>query len=121
MQTEEFIAISPESILNLLRDRYGYNEAGHTDQRRQRPRWPFPGTAELWIPNEQGEEQCVLARALNLNPDGVGILIDSEVTPGAKLSIAIHQPEVTFYGQATVRHCRAIEQGYHAGLSFVYD
>ncbi len=120
MQTEEFITITHDSILNLLRERYGYDETGHSDARRGRLRWPFPGTTELWIPLPDGEEDYLLARALNLSPAGVGILCDEELQVGAEISIAIHQPEATFFGKATVRHCSNTGDSFHCGLEFVY-
>lgn len=115
---DEFIPISETSILTILRERYGYTEEGYEDTRRARPRWPFPGTVELWVASAGGEEECVLARALNLSATGVGIMLDEALDVGQQLKIAIHQPEATLFGEAVVRHSRLTEHGSHAGLEF---
>ena len=120
MQTDEFISLTEDAVVAILRQRYGYADEGYRDQRRDRPRWPFPGTVELWVPHQNGAEQYLLARALNLSTTGVGILVDSEMSPGQEVSIAIHQPEATLLGKAVVRHCAPAANGNHVGLEFLY-
>ena len=120
MQTEEFIQITRKAVLSILQDRYGYSEDGYVDSRRGKPRWPFPGTVELWIPLPDGEQEYILARALNLSSKGVGVLIDDPLEVGSEVSIAIHEPEATLFGKAMVRHSAAIDHGILAGLEFVY-
>ncbi len=119
MQIEEFVPITAASIEQVLRQRFGYSEEGYADQRRTRPRWPFPGTVELWIPDESGEEEYVLARALNLSPKGVAIITEDDLAVGSTVSIAIHQPETTFLGKATVKHRTPMEKGHRVGLEFI--
>ncbi len=119
MQLEEFVPITSASIEEVLRQRFGYSEDGYDDERRVRPRWPFPGTVELWIPDDFGDEEYVLAKALNLSPKGVAILSDDELEIGMQLSIAIHQPETTFVGKAIVRHRTEDLRGHRVGLEFV--
>ncbi len=119
MQLEEFVEITAASIEEVLRQRFGYSEDGYGDERRGRPRWPFPGTVELWVPDESGEEEYVLAKALNLSPKGVAILSEDDLRIGMTLSIAIHQPETTFLGKAIVRHRTPTERGHRVGLEFV--
>jgi hypothetical protein len=120
MLTDEFIPISEKAIAAILHDRFGCTDDGQVDPRRRLPRWPFPGTVELWIQDANGEAEHELGRALNLSLGGVGIMIDRELTPGQSFEIAIHQPEATLYGRATVRHCTVTDSGHHAGLEFQY-
>ncbi len=121
MQTDEFVPISADNIHTILRERYGYPDVPHSDARRRHPRWPFPATVELWVPDASGGERHVLARGLNLSSAGVGILMDEEISPNVELSVAIHQPEATLFGKAVVRHATLTEHGNHVGLQFVYD
>lgn len=118
---DEFVTISEEVVFKLLSERYGYTEEGFRDGQRARPRWPFPGTVELWLTDPSGEESYLLARALNLSPGGVGILVEEPMDPDRRLRVCIHQPEMTLMGDVVVRHCNAIENGYHCGLQFSYS
>jgi len=121
MQTEEIIPITADSVLDLLRERHGFIPEPADGERRQRPRWPFPGTVELWIPDDDGGETYVLARALNLSTMGIGILSDEEeLRVGCKVNIAVHQPEATLFGMAVVRHATQTPDGQVVGLQFLY-
>ena len=86
-----------------------------------RPRWPFPGTVELWVANENGVDELRFGTCLNLSPNGIGITTDFELEPGLELPLAIHQPEVSLHGRAAIRHCNEIESGYYMGLEFLFD
>ncbi len=121
MDALEFCALSEEAVARLLKGRQPKEQAGHISGRRKAPRWPFPGTVELWVPDAEGIEQHTLATSLNLSLHGVGIRIDDELPVGATLSIAIHEPEVSFHGRAIVRHCTRIDEGYYIGMQFDFD
>lgn len=120
MLTEEFVPITADAILDLLRERYGHAPEQSDPDRRRRPRWPFPGTVELWIPDENGDELYLHARALNLSPLGLGILADDDLPVGRRVSLAIHQPEFTLFGDAVVRHASPTTDGRLVGLQFLY-
>jgi hypothetical protein len=92
-----------------------------TKGRRRAPRWPFPGTVELWIPEADGQERYTLATSLNLSLQGMGMRCDEELSEGTELAIAIHEPEVSFHGRAVVRHCTEFEGEYLIGLQFLFD
>ena len=50
---------------------------------------------------------------------------DHYFEPGTVLEIALHLPEATLCGQATVRYCAQVEaedqERYVAGLEFIFD
>lgn len=119
MQTEEFIRISPEAIMKILCERYGYHDHDKdAGGRRRQMRWPFPSAIELW---REGEDDYRLGRALNLSLGGIGALMESPVDPGKRLNVAIHEPEATLYGEVTVQHCAPSgNNGHHVGLEFTY-
>lgn len=120
MQTDEFVPITEATILSILSERHGAADGPFAGNRRAHNRRTFPGTVELWVGRPNGEDDYLLARALNLSPAGVGILLDEALDAGAEVNVAIHQPEVTLFGKAVVRHSRLTEYGTHAGLEFVY-
>ncbi len=121
MEAVEFIKLTKKSVAKLLASRGVIGDAPAETGNRRLPRWPFPGTVQLWVPDEDGVEQLVLATSLNLSQLGVGIKTDDSLPTGLKLLIAIHEPEVSLQGQAIVRHCTEVDGGYYVGMEFVYD
>ena len=121
MDTTEICPLSKEAVSKLLLERAGDVDEGALNGRRKAPRWPFPGTVELWIPDEAGVEQYALATSLNLSVHGIGIKTDDALPINMELAIAIHEPEVSFHGRATVRHCTEVEDGYYVGMQFLFN
>lgn len=120
MEAAEICPLSRSALGKLLADRDA-TAPDQTDKRRRKvKRWPFPGTVELWIPDELGLEHYTLATSLDLSLDGVGIRCEEPLKRGLHLAIAIHEPEMSFHGHAQVRHCTAIEDEYLIGLQFVF-
>ncbi len=117
---QEFLPLTEQAVTQLLENRYGYTDKEVGDSRRRKPRWPFPGTIEVWVPVDDGEEH-LLGRGVNLSPNGVGAILDVALKPMQSVPIAIHEPEATLYGRAEVRHCAPHEEGYFVGLQFVFD
>lgn len=116
----EICPLSQPAIAELLHQRLDRGVHGR-DCRRLAPRWSFPGTVELWIPRQNGEEHT-LATSINLSATGIGIRADEPLRPGLELGIAVHEPEVSFHGRAIVRHCTQCPPGYYiAGLEFLFD
>ncbi len=118
MEAAEICPLARDTLAELLtgRNTTAADKAGK--RRRKVPRWPFPGTVELWIPDELGIERYALATSLDLSLDGVGIRCDEPLSPGLELAVAIHEPEVSFHGRAIVKHCTEIEDEYLIGLQF---
>lgn len=117
MKSTEFCQLNKSNVAELLASR-NLKQAGPND-RRKSPRWPFPGTAELWIPRDDGTEDYVLATSLDLGSEGVGIRCETPLEPGLELSIALHEPEKTFHGRARVCHCTEMEDEYLIGIQFI--
>ncbi|UCE62094.1 MAG: PilZ domain-containing protein [Phycisphaerales bacterium] len=122
MDATEISPLTEEAIAKLLDDRNVRTPSKPYDNgRRQTPRWPFPGTVELWVPGEDGVEEHQLATCLNLSLGGVGMLADIELPVGLELALAIHQPEMSFHGRGAIRHCTAVEPSFYIGLEFLFD
>ena len=121
MDATEICPLTRDAVSELLAARNPADGDRRGSPRRRVARWPFPGTVELWIPEEDGGERYALATSLNLSTDGVGIRSDEELPSGAEVAIAIHEPELSFHGRGVVRHCTAIENEYLVGVQFVYE
>ena len=122
MDTAEICALTEQSVGELLAKRQSWASRADASGRRRTMRWPFPGTVELWIPDEDGGERYALATSINLSIDGIGIRADEELPPGLQLAVAIHEPEMSFHGKAVVRHCTETETGsFIVGLQFLFD
>ncbi|MEK6677549.1 MAG: PilZ domain-containing protein [Planctomycetota bacterium] len=128
MDVTEFCPLTEEAICNLLEARQGFlprdrrNASRNTPTRRQVTRWPFPGTVELWIPDRYGVEQYTLGSCVDLSRNGAGVQCDRSIPVGMELALAIHQPEATFHGRATVRHCSPRDDNeYYIGVEFSFE
>lgn len=121
MDTSEICALTQEAVMKLLAERAARAGDYGVNGRRKAPRWPFPGTVELWVPDENRIERHTLATSLNLSAYGIGIRIDDALPVGLELAVAIHEPEMSFHGRAVVRHCTEIEDGYYVGMQFGFN
>ena len=121
METIEIFPLTQTAIEDLLNARAGADPDRRRKNRRQIERWPFPGTIELWVPDEDGVEQYSLATSLNLSLEGVGVRCDDPLDIGMELAIAIHEPELSFHGRAVVRHCTEMAGDYLIGMQFVFE
>ena len=121
MDTSEICALTEDAVAKLLAERAAKAGGSGTNGRRGTPRWPFPGTIELWIPDENSTEQHTLATSLNLSAYGIGIETEDPLPIGLELAIAIHEPELSLHGRAVVRHCTEIEVGYYVGMQFGFS
>lgn len=121
MESVEVCSLTEASIAKLLTGRHERKSDAAVGGRRKMPRWPFPGTVQLWIPDENGVDEHTLATSVNLSEDGVGILVDDELPIDLELTIALHEPEASLQGRAVVRHCTRIDERYYMGLQFVFD
>ncbi len=121
LDTTEFCILTEETLAALLSSRAAASSDRAGDERRSAPRWPFPGTVELWLTDDSGVEELRLATCVDLSCHGVGIKAEFELEAGLELALAIHQPEVSLQGRAVVRHCTEIETGYYMGLQFLFE
>lgn len=121
METIEIFPLTEDAVAGLLLKRESMHVGSNGRAQRNAPRWPFPGTVELWIPGEDGLERHVLATSINLSKDGMGVRCEEELPLDMKLEIAIHEPEASFHGQAIIRHCTPIPSGqYMIGVQFLF-
>ena len=100
MDATEFCVITKQNVADLLAGRKTGETTAPGRERRKTPRWPVPGTVELWVANENGVDELRFGTCLNLSPNGIGITTDFELEPGLELPLAIHQPEVSLHGRA---------------------
>ena len=121
MEATEICPLTKATIAELLQGREADLAEYASDERRRSPRWPFPGTVEVWIPQENGEERYLLATCENLGRGGVGVRCDEELPVDWELPIAIHQPERSLHGRAIVRHATWTPKGYYVGMEFVFE
>ncbi len=121
METTEICPLTEDAVAELLARRAGGQRTVKAKGKRKVSRWPFPATAELWVPEENGIAHHALGTTLNLSFHGVGIRCEEPLTVGLELAIAIHEPEMSFHGRGVVRHCTAIEEDYLVGLEFLFD
>jgi hypothetical protein len=122
MDATEFCALEPDSIAKLLSSRQKSIRPSNWHGRRNAPRWPFPSTVELWVPDAHGEDHYSLATSINLSTTGIGLKLDEPIPAGTSLAIAVHEPEMSFHGRAVVRHCTETNHGFSiAGLQFLFD
>lgn len=121
METTEICRLTEAAVAKVLVGRGVAAPHMRAKGRRSLPRWPFLGTAELWIPEGDDTERYELATSLNLSLVGVGIRCDEPLEPGVELSVAIHEPEVSFHGRAVVRHCTEMEGDFLVGLEFLFS
>lgn len=121
MDAERIVKLTPESIRELLDDHRIKTVPKRAPGQRREERWPFPGTVELWLPEQCYGERHVLATLHNLSPHGLAMRARRPIDRDTRLSLAIHQPELSCYGRAIVRHCTRAQAGYLVGVEFSFD
>jgi hypothetical protein len=122
MRTEEIAKLSRKLIADLIHKREQSEEAVlvEKDERRQHPRWPFPGAIEIWLSGNDAEQRW-FASCANLSRTGIGMFMDRPLEAGMAVELACHFPEVTVCGAATIRHCTQTPAGYIVGAEFNFD
>lgn len=122
MDATEICALTPEAVTELLTARHQAGKHLNWHGRRNAQRLAFPGTVELWLPDENGGERYALATSINLSTTGIGLKADEPIESGTVVGVAIHEPEMSFFGRAVVRHSTETEHGFSiVGLEFVFD
>ena len=120
MIADEIVKLTPEAIAKLLRTREAPDAEYDGAERRDAPRWPFPGAIELRPADADGGTQW-FGTCRNVSETGLGMTCDQYLDPGDRLDIAVHLPEASFYGQAIVRYCKEVRGQFMAGLEFLFD
>ena len=124
MKTDEIVKLTREGIAELLSSRAAPEDECPGHERRKSPRWPFPGAVELRPVGANDDELC-FGSCRDLSQNGVGLICDDPFETGTPLDIALHLPEASFCGKATVRYCAQIEgeneEEYVMGLEFDFD
>ncbi|MHC4697469.1 MAG: PilZ domain-containing protein [Planctomycetota bacterium] len=121
MDATEISPLTEEAIARLLAGRQRPPSEPATNGKRRTPRWPFPGTVQLWIPDEDAVDQHYLATCMNLSLHGLGMMSDIKLPVGLEFTLAVHQPEASFQGRAVIRHCTEVDNRYFIGVQFVFD
>jgi len=121
MDAEKIVKLSPESIRELLDAWRVKQHPKHEPDARRKERWPFPGTVEVWLPDECYGERHVLATLHNLSEGGLAMRARRPVPTGTRLSLAVHEPSLSCYGHAVVRHCTRASVGYLVGVEFIFN
>lgn len=117
MQTDEIFKLTRESIHELLHSRLPLPDASVQGERRHSPRWPFPGTVEIYL----DENTECLGTCRNLNETGFGMSCDRYFEPESRVKFAVHLPEASFCGAGVVRYCMHTPRGYMTGIEFDFS
>ena len=120
MDAEQIVKITPTAIQELLDARARKLGRSEPAGVRREERWPFAGTVEVWLPDECYGDRHVLATLHNLSPNGLAMRSRRPIPTGTRISLALHQPEMSCYGHAVVRHCTRVSVGYLVGVEFQY-
>lgn len=122
MDAERIVKITPQSIRQLVESRsVKAVDKPRSNEYRKSERWPFPGTVEVWLPEDAYGDRHLLATLHNLSIEGLAMRTRRPVQVGTKLSLAIHQPSLSCYGHAIVRHCSGAPVGYLIGVEFDFE
>lgn len=121
MDAEKIVKLSPDVVRELIDVQQVEAVAKTAPGNRREERWPFPGAVEVWLPEQCYGERHMLATLHNLSPHGLGMRARRPVPVDTKVSVAIHQPALSCYGHAMIRHCTQAHVGYLIGMEFIFD
>ena len=121
MDAERIVKLTPEAIHELMGAQNVKAESKQAVERRQEERWPFPGTVEVWLPDDCYGERHVLATLHNLSSTGLAMRTRRPIPTDTRISLALHEPALSCYGNAIVRHCTRATVGYLVGVEFFYE
>jgi hypothetical protein len=122
MDAEKIVKLTPAVINELLAARQVNTiDKEPSAENRRAERWPFPGTVEVWLPEGSYGEGHLLATMHNLSAEGMAMRTRRPIPVGTRVSIAVHQPLMSCYGNAIVRHCTPASIGYLVGAEFVAE
>ena len=121
MDAERIVKLTPETIRELLDSQRIDVHSKNMPCNRRDERWPFPGTVEVWLPDECYGERHLLATLHNLSPNGLAMRTRRPIPSATRVSLAVHQPALSCYGHAIIRHCTRAPVGYLVGVEFDFQ
>ena len=121
MDTSEFVKLTRKTVADLLEHSHPDSADEEPLRRRREPRWPFPGTVELWVPEPDGTERQIFATSINVSLNGLAIRCDEGIALGTSLPIAVHLPQATYLGHAVARHISETPSDFLIGLQFTFE
>lgn len=121
MDADSIVKLTPDAIRELLESRDVNCKAQGGPGRRTQERWPFAGTVEVWLPEGSYGERHILATLHNLSFGGLAMRTRRPIPADTKITLAIHEPELSCYGAAVVRHCTSASVGYLVGVEFDFE
>ncbi len=121
MDTERIVKMTPDAIRELLSSHVPPGAKPQPALGRREERWPFPATVEVWLPAECFGEMHLLATMHNLSAHGLAMQIKRPIAPETRITLAIHEPELSCYGDAIVRHCNQAGPNYLVGVEFLFS
>jgi len=121
MDAEQIVRMTPESVRELIDARAIKTHPRTAPGKRVQERWPFAGTVEVWLPSESYGERHLLATMHNLSVSGLAMRTRRPIASETRIELAIHEPELSCYGKAIVRHCTPAPAGYLVGVEFDFD
>lgn len=120
VNTENIVKLTPDVIRTLLDSRRPSPPQPHERCQRRELRWPFSGTVEVWLPETCYGERHILATLHNLSPHGLALRAERPIPKDTLIKLAVHEPLLTCYGDAVVRHCTQAHVGYLVGVEFIF-
>jgi hypothetical protein len=120
MDAEEIVRLTPGAIQELVDSHKIKATPKVLPGQRREERWPFPGTVEVWLPDGSYGDRHVLATLHNLSRHGLAMRARRPIPVDTKISLAIHEPELSCYGHGVVRHCTQVRVGYLIGVEFLF-
>lgn len=121
MDAERIIKLSLTAVSELLNSQNIQALPKQAPGQRRAPRWPFPGAVEVWLPDHCYGERHMIATMHNLSLHGLAMRTRLPIPSGTLISLAIHEPALSCYGQAVVRHCTRAVVGYLVGVEFIFN
>ncbi len=121
MDAECIVKLSPDAVRELIDAKGGAGHPSEPLQQRHEHRWSFAGAVEVWLPEGAYGDRHLLATLHNLSPNGLAMRARCPIPSGTRISLALHQPKLSAYGHAMVRHCTQAHVGYLIGVEFLYE
>ena len=121
MDAEKIIKLTPDAVRALVEAHPVRGVPSQAPGKRSAERWPFAGTVEVWLPDDCYGERHLLATMHNLSLGGLAMRTRRPIPTDTRVSLAIHQPTLSCYSHAVVRHCTRAAVGYLVGAEFIFN
>lgn len=121
MDAEKIVKLTLEAVQEMLDSRRVEAIPKVPPGQRREDRWPFAGAVEVWLPENCYGERHVLGTLHNLSLHGLALRARRPIPVDTKVSLAIHEPALSCYGHAVVRHCTQAHIGYLVGVEFAFE